>query len=379
MAAVRVNGGEAHHLAVASGPRQVEHRVFLGQLPPGKHTLTVSRAEGVELTASDARVRTLDPNRLEDLAVLHAPVLYPRPNTLGKWSDVPLFSYATTGKENGNRWFEYTVVFSNEDGGTSSRNLMARWGRAADIEYLYKVWLDGSGRRVKTLIQTRDHDDIAYEGAWVGDHPSLAVITQNNMVEAAPPGAPSPIRYRLAPVLLDLAGGSRELAMDLQPWSYRVVADELKREGKLRPPMTVDGEKIADPRGYLVVEFRAKHRTSALQALVRLKGRREWHSSSAGLPENFINRGGYARVAIELPPGTTGAQVEELGFQCMLWRDPRTRSGPSSGECSVEALGKIFLPRADGEPGPPLRTEFAPMLLRTGDLRTVGLRTVGVQ
>ncbi len=28
MAAVRVNGGEAHHLAVASGPRQVEHRSF---------------------------------------------------------------------------------------------------------------------------------------------------------------------------------------------------------------------------------------------------------------------------------------------------------------------------------------------------------------
>jgi hypothetical protein len=152
------------------------------------------------------------------------------------------------------------------------------------------------------------------------------------------------------------------------------VADELKREGKLRPPMTVDGEKIADPRGYLVVELRAKYRTAGLQVLARLKGRTEWHASSAGLPENFINREGYARVAIELPPGTTGAQVEELGFQCMLWRDPRTRSGPSSGECAVEALGKVFLPREDAEPGAPLGVEFAPMILRTGDLRAVGVR-----
>jgi hypothetical protein len=150
-----------------------------------------------------------------------------------------------------------------------------------------------------------------------------------------------------------------------------VVADELKREMKLRPPLSVDGEKIADPRNYLVVEFRGRYRTSALQVLVRLKNEREWRGSSVGLPENFINRPEFVRVAIELPPGTAPAQVAELAFQCMLMRDARIRSGPSSGECRVESLGRVFLPGPDAAPGASLAPAFTPMTLKTGDLRAI--------
>ena len=39
----------------------------------------------------------------------------------------------------------YSVVFSNEDGGTPSDRLMATWGRLTDIEYVYAVERDTDG------------------------------------------------------------------------------------------------------------------------------------------------------------------------------------------------------------------------------------------
>ena len=36
----------------------------------------------------------------------------------------------------------YSVVFSNEDGGTPADRLLATWGRLTDIEYVYGVELD---------------------------------------------------------------------------------------------------------------------------------------------------------------------------------------------------------------------------------------------
>lgn len=373
IAEIRVDDGPARHLVVASGAIPVQHEVFLGSLASGRHVLTVRRADGANLKADSARVRPLDPARIEDLAVLHAPALHLRANTLGRYSDVPMIAYATSGMEGALRWFEYTVVFSNEDGGTSSRNLMARWGRASDIEYVYKVWLDAKGQRRRTLIQTRDHKDVDYEGEYEGGHPVLVPVTNNNMVEPASNDNRTPYRVQLAPFLLDLLDHSRELAMDRHPWTYRVVADELLREGQLRAPMTVDGEKISDPRNYLTFEFRSRLRFGAVQVLVRRRNERDWHASSVGLPENFIDRQGWARVAIELPPGTKPPDIAEVGFQCGLRRDARSRSAPTSGECTVEAVGRVFFLNADALPGPSLTLDVRNMSMKTGGLRTVAL------
>ncbi len=44
------------------------------------------------------------------------------------------------------RRLRYSVVFSNEDGGTPPDRLMATWGRLTDLEYVYGVELDADGR-----------------------------------------------------------------------------------------------------------------------------------------------------------------------------------------------------------------------------------------
>ena len=63
-------------------------------------------------------------------------MVFARKNTIGKFSDIPLVLYAERLVEDGHPLLQYTMIFSNEDGGTSTRALMARWGRNG-----YKVFI----------------------------------------------------------------------------------------------------------------------------------------------------------------------------------------------------------------------------------------------
>ena len=137
---------------------------------------------------------------------------------------------------------EYTVIFSNEDGGTSTRGLMARWGRTTDIEYVYRVTVDGQGSRKSAMIQARGHNDAAFTGPFEGDHPLLVPVTQNNMVAGE---GPTPVRYNPVPMLVDLSAVARESVMDQNPITWRVMAQELIRESKLRADGSVEGENAS--------------------------------------------------------------------------------------------------------------------------------------
>ena len=205
VAAVGLDGETKHHVFVFGEKESRRYRVFLGPLAPGPHTLEVERdasrsAPGSGLEIGGARLHALREGDEEYEAVRHAPVLFARADTEGRFSDAPLLVYCTRGRDARGPWLEYTAVFSNEDGGTSARDLMARWGRTTDIEYVYRVWLDAAGRPARTLIQTREHQDAPYDGPYFGLHPLLEPVTGNNMVE--PAGRESRgMRFQLAPVI----------------------------------------------------------------------------------------------------------------------------------------------------------------------------------
>lgn len=57
-------------------------------------------------------------------------------------------SVTVTTSAPGHRVLEYSLVWSNEDGGTDTPALMARWGRSTDIEWIYRVEVDQAGNRV---------------------------------------------------------------------------------------------------------------------------------------------------------------------------------------------------------------------------------------
>lgn len=372
-ARIETGGLPAQHVIVSGGPRRQAYPVFLGRLPAGAHTLRVSReaklsAAGARLEIHDARIREIKPGEPAWDIVAHAPVLYPRANTVGRFSDTPLLTYATRAMDGRQRVLEYTVIFSNEDGGTSTRSLMARWGRPTDIEYVYRVWLDGRGAPARTLIQTRGHKDVPYDGRREAFHPVLETVTDNNMVE--PARGASAVRFQPMPFEVDLSHGSRELVMDQFPATYAIAAKELMREEKLRPPGRTADERISDPRHYLTVELKLAMDKGAVQVFVERRGSPHWYGSATGRVEDFVFRSGWVRMAVELPPNTNPDEIAALAVQCMVNRDPRKKGEPNTATCGVEAIGQVFFLGNDYRPRPSLRFSGAPAMLEGG---TVGV------
>lgn len=359
LATVTVDDRHTQHVMLYAGEELHVYSAFLGALAPGAHRLRIERnarysADGSRLEVLAARFRQIADSDPYHIILAHAPILFARANTVGAFTDIPLISYCERLSEGGHELLQYTVIFSNEDGGTSTRALMARWGRTTDIEYIYKAWLTSAGGVERATIQAADHTEVEFHGQRFGSHPILIPSTDNNMVSDR---GSSPIQYQIPPVLADLTAHSREQIMDDHPIAYRVMAQELQREGKLRPFGAVDGEKISDPRNYAYLEAQAASRQSAIAALIRLRGENIWRSSHLGRADYAIADERLAtagirtrrfRTTVELPPGTRPDQIEEIGFECIAL--PK-RPELAAGVCRLEALSKLFLLDAQYRPG----------------------------
>jgi hypothetical protein len=343
MADVRVDNGPAFQIMLYGGGVQRKYSVFLGAVEAGSHELKIEQntrysAPGASFQIRRASIRS----GLLDPVIEGAPVLYARKNTIGKYTDVPMIVYAEKSPD----YLTYTVIFSNEDGGTSTRALMARWGRTTDIEYVYRVDL----KTGHAIIQGRGHKDIEYRGKLEGAHPLLIPVTDNNMVGDE---VPSEVRYQIAPILMDLSAHSREQAMDEDPLTYQVMAKELEREDKQRPFGVVDGHKVSDVRNYLYVEAKVAVENAGVVTMVRRKDDGTWRTSALGRADYSIDRSGWIRTTVELPPGTRAQDIGEIGFTCVAVPDADKKM-PLTGTCRVEAVSKIFLLNGDYKPGPGL-------------------------
>jgi CheY-like chemotaxis protein len=331
LADIAVDGKSVSNLMVWH-PEARAHSVFLGRVAPGGHALSIERnisysAAASKLEVSSVKFREISPASPDFDLVANAPILYARPNTVGKFTDIPLLVYAERLADH----IQFSVIFSNEDGGTSTRALMARWGRTTDIEHVYLLYKD------RAMIQTRNHKDIEFNGAKEALHPLLYVSTDNNMVS---PDGSSPIRYQLAPVPVRLGAASREKVMDDHPFTYAVAAAELRREGKLRPFQKIQEQNIGDPRTYLYVEARVRQNGARIAA--RVKAVHE-QSSHLGRADYGIERPGWVRMAIELGPQAKEQDVAALSFDCLTEPAARDRPAPAGGECSIGEIGRVFI------------------------------------
>lgn len=371
LANLTLDESRKQNVMVFGGGDKYRYRVWLGALEPGAHQLRIERhpeqsARGVNLQVNGVTYRQFKPSDPDYDIIANAPLLYARPNTIGKFTDIPLMTYC---ERLGDGSLRYSVIFSNEDGGTSTRALMARWGRVTDIEHVYQVWLDKSGKPLRTLIQTRDHKDIPFQGKYEGQHPLLAVVTDNNMVDGT---GVAPVRYQQAPIVVSLGQASREQVMDDHPITYQISARELEREGKLRKFGTFEGTKISQPENYLHLEMRIFNKDTRLATLVRLEGENFWRSSNLGVHDMAIERTGWVRTAIELPPATQPMQVAEIAFQCLP-----DKSFDGTGACRVETISKMFFLEATGHPGRSFwqqRMDRPPWIIQSGNIRVVSMR-----
>ena len=330
LADVSVDGGRVMHVMVFDGERRHQYPVWLGKLSAGAHKLSVVRNSQYSAGGSGLAVHAVRQITLSADVLAHAPVLYARKNTIGKFTDIPIIVYAE--RLDAGKTLQYTVIFSNEDGGTATRALMARWGRTTDIEYVYRLDLEAN----RAIIQGDGHKDITYDGVMEDAHPVLIPTTNNNMVGA---GETSEIRYQIAPIEVDLAHDSRESVMDRLPWSYRIAAEEMEREGKLK--------LIGDPRQYVMVETPITNHGSAVAAVARLRSGRIY-SSNVGREPMAMERDDIIRTTVQLPPGTKPSDVESIGFSCLaLTKRPPL---PAAGPCTFGAGVKVFWLDADYKP-----------------------------
>jgi hypothetical protein len=357
---LELDGRYSQHLILMRGAETAAYRVMLGSLQAGAHTLTLSHDNGVWSKAPrTAAVLQVDiegraANSPEHRATELAPILHVRPNAVGRFSDVPLMMwYETDRTERGSR-IRYSVIFSNEDGGTPADRLLATWGRLTDIEYVYGVEIDREGRILEETFQGKDHEIVPFKGRREGRHPLLYVITDNNMVKD---DGDTEERFAPAPIAFDLSGSSREEIMDQHPWTYAVTAQEARREGRVMSSPTPGSKRIFDPRRYAVVEMcTAADDTTFATFTFALgvaagSGPERLFESTFGVPEFRISRSpdnfpnSCFRGAVALPEGTVGADLSSLRVRAHA-RPPRKGEAPRQPgpkNAHLRRVNKIFL------------------------------------
>ncbi|MEJ7576767.1 MAG: hypothetical protein WKF74_07165 [Pyrinomonadaceae bacterium] len=322
---ISVDGAYNQDLLLWAGDEAFSYRIMLGRFPKGKHTVSVAlNLARSAARAQRAEVRSLRPllfaashgaNNVDDeqLAMSHAPILYARANTIDRFTDIPLVMYYEILHEAGaDLTVRYTAIFTNEDGGTQTAALMARWGRATDIEWVYQFRVR-NGKIIEETFQGIEHEVKHFTGTRTnGNHPLLATASDNNNFSDL---ACSVVRYAPLPVRARLETATRESVMDTYPQTYRVMIEELRREKRISDT-PADINTIADPREYLYIEATSEQEGTALAFDVKIAGQPKTFASDMGDARLRIDRSGYFRTAVRLPKGVSHAAIETITARC---------------------------------------------------------------
>jgi hypothetical protein len=335
---VSFDGRYSQHVMLARGSGTWEYQITLGPVAPGTHRVFVhldaklSAPNIGKVAVSGVSTHVVAAGSDDHLAQAMAPIIYARPDTVGKFTDIPVFMWYEIVPAAQGRQFRYSTIFSNEDGGTATDRLMATWGRTTDIEFTYGVTVDAQGKVVAEEFQGPGHEVPAFKGRHEGQHPLQWVSTVNNMVSES---GPTEIRYAPAPVKFDLTNASREIVMDAQPWTHVLASKEMAREKKLSETAAAGSGIIPDPRRFVFLEACTDLQNAAVSFAVRAtdpSGEVRWFESDRGLPQFRIVRTGCFRGAVPLPAGAGKPDAVRLKASSL---PPRPNAPPPAGPASV--------------------------------------------
>ncbi len=351
---VLVNGKYSQHILLYRGEAPADYRIALGMYSPGRYRLTIERDPALSARAA-GRV-SIDIPRIEYLArgkssdytaQSLAPILYARANTVGAFTDVPLLMWYEMETTSRGWRLRYSVVFSNEDGGTATDRLMATWGRTTDIEYVYGVEIDDHDQILAEEFQGPGHEVPPFKGRHEGGHPLLWVSTDNNMVSES---GTTQVRYAPAVERFDLGNQSREIVMDRHAWTYTVAAQEMTREGKIVADAPAGSGKIPDLRRYVHVEACTELENAAVAFSVRATdstGTARWYDSDRGLSEFRIVRSGCFRGAVPLP--ASAGRPEAVRFRA--FSRAQRGAAPASSSVVLTRVNTVFTLDERYQPG----------------------------
>lgn len=321
------------------------YTALLHALAAGRHQITTQPSPYWKWPAMAAAPTLSAVAATDSTVVSHAPSLWLRADSIGVATDLPLVLYAEDLRVDGTGLLRYSFIFSNEDGGTATPALLARWGRTTDIEMAYEEeWKNG--RMVGARYQAPDHHILEYAGTREADHPSLIDATLNNVFLDRGRTA---VRITMVPTLVDLRSATRESVMDRAPWVYRRMADELQEEGK--------AAVYGDVREYLYVDAKLTLSDGAVAAIARGEDG-TWRSSDRGLKDLAVDRNGWVRIAIP-----SSRRATDVGFVCYPVK-PNAR-------CHVE-ISRVLSLDDSYKPGPDRGA--GTLDLQAGEMRSIGLK-----
>ena len=330
-------------IVLFKGDELFVYKVSLGIIDSGSHTIEVyfngdKSPPGAQFVFLDELSLVPIALKSRDYDVFRfSPVLYGRDLVSEDESvhtDVPLLMWHEVDTVESAKWIEYSMIWSNEDGGTNSISLMSRWGRTTDIEWIYKVKIDPGGNVLEEYFQGPGHSTSYFQGNRINDHPVLKTVTINNMVSDE---GESDYKFFLSPEKSKQEIHSREILMDDDPWTYEIMALEMIAEGKYESPADPISPAVSDARNYLYLEFNTQMAGNGIRLTfaAKLKNNPFWYYSDHGLSSiGAVNAGGWRRSTIELWEGTTLDDLDSLQIL-----------GSASGSFSItfEELSKVFL------------------------------------
>jgi len=375
-----VDGRYATDLVV-SGAEPLERQLALGGLGAGRHVLRLhfasdrSPAATASVTIDRLHVSTFGKRDPQYQVLRFAPIVYGRNLAeLGSpyqnaTTDVPLIAWheSAPAATAGHTVLTYSLIWSNEDGGTNTPALMARWGRTTDIEWIYSVELDEHGDRVPgtDTYQAANHQTLHFAGRYEDAHAVLSTCTSNNnMCDATD----DPMRFFLSTLPTRPADQPREYLMDTNAWTYQIMAKEMIREGKIEAagPVTATTPEVSDQRNYLfaavkkaTVGVNSGASWVGVALGVRLTGGQTVYLSNHVDPTWSLQRDDPAATTVELPAGTTVDDIAQVSVHRIV---VGTDTGAS---VHVTHVGRGFLLAPDYLPGTGL-------LDWTGDVELTG-------
>ncbi len=318
---IAVDGRLCSHLVTYAGKEYHPYEVHLGLVPAGEHTLEILPADTnetkVNIRIVHVQLEGYEENHEQYPIFAHAPIVFGRKEM--RTSDVPLLlAYEARWEGAGDtrriKNLEYTMVFSNEDGGTPPAGLVHSWGRYTDIEWIYRVELAANGKeRERAFFQGEDHKTLPFRGGFENEQPTLQVVTLNNMLSDS---LTTKLRFSLTPSLPMPNEGPRERLMLEAPWTWQVSAKEARRErGKV-----ADSLAVSDLRHYAFIEFAAQPvdtaRASGGYFMAKYRNHDLEYSSHLGSPRLVINskRAFVRQTAVPLLSNTKPEDLVRLDF-----------------------------------------------------------------
>lgn len=341
------------HVFLFSPSIQRTSTFIVGPLSKGRHELRLewdqswSRDRSLMPRIAGIEIKRLDPGSTH---LMRAPILHLRKDTIGRFSDVPLLMYWERDPEGSDR-IAYTVIFSNEDGGTNTERLMARWGRTTDIEWCYSF--ENNTDRLKEEYQGPEHKTLPFLGRKNGKHPILYVKTLNNNFMDRSSGSSKP-RVRLLPLPGDLRGLARERVMDGFPWIYALMAQEMIRENKVEVNADPFTARVSDLRNYAYLEVCLEQTGTEVFFELQLEGDPRWFSSHHADEKALIARSGCVRSTVELPSATPASALRALRIRCRAAPPVPGTSPVQDPQAKIISIQRLFLLTSALMPGPNL-------------------------